>query len=99
MAAAWRTACDSRWAAVVYTDRSAGGALRRGDSDTFLRWYLPGLALLNVGGLFAEVTGTAAAALVVVLIVSHVTERMKKQASSEEQTPTVKVVTPPQVMS
>lgn len=86
-------------AAVVYVDRSAGSALRRGDADTFLRWYLPGLSLLNVGGLFAEVTSTGAAALVVVVVVSHVTERMKKQANAKAPAATVKVVTPPQVTS
>jgi hypothetical protein len=86
-------------AAVVYVDRSAGSALRRGDSDTFLRWYLPGLSLLNVGGLFAEVTSTGAAALVVVVVVSHVTERMKSKRSKEESQAPVKVVSPPQVTS
>jgi len=70
-------------AVVVYTDRSAGAALRSGDSDTFLRWYLPGLAVMNVGGMFAEVTATGAAALVVVLVVSHVTERMKRRAEQQ----------------
>jgi hypothetical protein len=86
-------------AVIVYTDRSAGGALRRGDSDTFLRWYLPGLALLNVGGLFAEVTGTAAAALVVVLAVSQATARMKTMRASGESPAPAKIVTPPQVTS
>jgi len=80
-------------AAVVYVDRSAGSALRRGDADVFLRWYLPGLSLLNVGGLFAEVTGTGAAALVVVTIVSHATERMKKRRTDEAApTSSVKIV-------
>jgi hypothetical protein len=88
-------------AAIVYVDRSAGSALRGGDADTFLRWYLPGLSLLNVGGLFAEVTGTGAAALVVVTVVSHMTERMKRRRDEELQLqprPTVKV-TPPGVVS
>jgi hypothetical protein len=85
-------------AAVVYVDRSAGSALRAGDADTFLRWYLPGLSLLNVGGLFAEVTGTGAAALIVVTVVSHVTERMKRKREDEVQLHPVKA-TPPGAMS
>ena len=85
-------------AAIVYVDRSAGAALRRGDADRFLRWYLPGLSLMNIGGLFAEVTGTGAAALVVVTVVSHVTERMKRKRAEEVTVPVVKM-TPPGVMS
>ncbi len=81
-------------AAVVYVDRSAGSALRSGDADTFLRWYLPGLSLLNVGGLFAEVTGSGAAALVVVFVVSHVTERMKRRRQDELQVRPVVKATP-----
>src|SRR6185295_16146111 len=84
---------------LVYVDRSAGSALRRGDSDTFLRWYLPGLSLLNIGGMFAEVTSTGAAALVVVIVVSHVTERMKKRGSRDVGRVPVEIVRPPQVMS
>jgi hypothetical protein len=84
--------------AVVYVDRSAGAALRSGDADKFLRWYLPGLSLLNVGGLFAEITGTGAAALVVVLVVSQVTERMKLGRDEQLKVHPVKM-TPPGVVS
>jgi hypothetical protein len=71
-------------AAVVYVDRSAGVALRRGDANRFLRFYLPGLSLLNVGGLFAEVTSTGAAALVVVIIVAQATARMQRKETPRE---------------
>jgi hypothetical protein len=86
-------------ATIVYVDRSAGAALRRGDADRFLRWYLPGLSLMNIGGLFAEVTGTGAAALVVVTVVSHVTERMKRKRTEEVTVRPVVKITPPGVMS
>jgi hypothetical protein len=81
-------------AAVVYVDRSAGAALRGGDADTFLRWYLPGLSLLNVGGLFAEITGTGAAALVVVSVVSQATDRIKRGQAGERQPPATVKMTP-----
>jgi hypothetical protein len=51
-------------------DSAAGRRLAVGDWQGFARWYLPGLALLNVEGSFAAVTAGAAASLVTVVVVN-----------------------------
>ncbi len=45
-------------------DATAGHRLSAGDWPSFALWYLPGLALLQVGGSLVEVTGSSAASLV-----------------------------------
>jgi hypothetical protein len=45
---------------VATVDRKAGIALVRGEPLTFCRWFLVGMALLNVGGSLAETSATVA---------------------------------------
>jgi len=51
-------------------DATAGHRLSDGDWPGFALWYLPGLALIQVGGSLVEVTGSSAASLVAALIVN-----------------------------
>ncbi len=59
-------------ALMVVIDGSAILALRAGDIRRFLRWYLPGLSLLMIGGSFVEATSSAAAALIVTVALGKV---------------------------
>jgi hypothetical protein len=61
---------------ISYLDRRASIYLRRGQLLKFLKLYLPGLGLLQVGGAFSEATSTAAAALLVVIGVKYLAERL-----------------------
>jgi hypothetical protein len=61
---------------ISYADRQAQQRLRAGAAGRFLRWYLPGLGLLQVGGSFSEATSTAAAALVVAILMVKVSARL-----------------------
>ena len=56
--------------ALVTVDARAAAALAAGESGRFLMWYLPGLSLLQIGGAFSELTGTAAASLLFAAILS-----------------------------
>src|SRR5581483_4816549 len=61
--------------AVAIIDRRAREALDREDWKAFALWYMPGVAILQVGGAFVEVTGTAAASLVATLAVNRILYR------------------------
>lgn len=52
-------------------DRAAGLHLRRGDWPGFMRWFLPGLALLQTESSIVEVTSSVGAAIVVAWLVGH----------------------------
>jgi hypothetical protein len=52
-------------------DSTAGRKLSAGDWPGFALWYLPGLALLQVGGSLVEVTASSAASLVAALMVNQ----------------------------
>jgi hypothetical protein len=52
-------------------DSTAGRKLSAGDWLGFALWYLPGLALLQVGGSLVEVTASSAASLVAALVVNQ----------------------------
>jgi hypothetical protein len=52
-------------------DVAARRRLGSGDWLGFISWYLPGLALLQVGGSLVEVASSAGAAIVTALIVRH----------------------------
>ena len=56
---------------VVHFDRTSADRLLRGDAAGFMKRYMPGLSMLQVGGSIAEVVGTAAASYVLVVIVNH----------------------------
>jgi len=55
-------------ALIAYVDSRAADSLRRGDWRAFIRWFTPGLALIQPGGNFAEVTTSAVAAAIVAWI-------------------------------
>jgi hypothetical protein len=57
-------------------DSTAGRRLAAGDWPGFALWYLPGLAMLQVGGSFVEVTGGAGASLVAALILNQLLARI-----------------------
>jgi hypothetical protein len=57
---------------LTVTDTVAGMKLHSGDWLSFAKWYLPSLALLNVGGSLVEVSGGAGASVVVVALVNKV---------------------------
>src|SRR5207249_1043959 len=52
-------------------DSAAGRKLAAGDWPGFALWYVPGLALLQVGGSLAEITASFAASLVAALMVNQ----------------------------
>lgn len=63
-------------ALLVLVDRSAFGALERGDIKHFAMWYVSGLSLLQVGGSLVEVTSTAAAGLLMAVMLNQVVARL-----------------------
>ena len=54
---------------IALIDRGAGMSLADNDWLTFACWYLPGMAFLQVGGSFVEVTASAVSALAVAVLV------------------------------
>jgi hypothetical protein len=60
---------------VSFVDRAALHCLMSGDISAFMIWYLPGLALLQVGGSFVELGGVAASGFVVATVFRHFTAR------------------------
>jgi hypothetical protein len=62
--------CVAIGALLAVLDRLAALNLRAGDHAGFVQWYVPGLALQQVGGSLMEVAASAAGALVAVLFVN-----------------------------
>ncbi len=56
---------------VRVVDSAAGHRLVKGDWQGFTLWYLPGLALLQVGGSLVELTSSAGAAIATALLVNR----------------------------
>jgi hypothetical protein len=56
---------------VTSFDWQAAERLARNDLHGFVLWFLPGIALLQVGGQLVEITASAAASLVVALLVNR----------------------------
>ena len=52
-------------------DSIAALRLYEGDWQGFMSWFLPSLSVLNIGGSFVEVFGTAAASLVLVAVINR----------------------------
>ena len=65
-------------------DRKARYWLEHGSVQHFAVWYLPGLALLQVGGAFVEVVSTAAACLAVTGILHYMTRRSAMARPADE---------------
>jgi len=57
---------------LTVADTMAGIKLRSGDWLSFTMWYVPSLAVLNIGGSLVEVAGTAGASMVVVTLTNKV---------------------------
>lgn len=62
---------------ITTLDWQAGQSLARSDLHGFVLWFLPGIALLQVGGQLVELTASAAGSLVAALIVNKYLERLR----------------------
>jgi hypothetical protein len=78
-------------AMLATVDRMAVARLRRGDGAGFLRWYLPGLSLLLLGGSFIEMTSSAAAGVLMALLLNWVTTRLLAASTTRARTKTAAV--------
>jgi len=56
--------------AIGSVDTAAGTRLLSGDLGGFVKWYLPGLSMLQVGGSVVELTSSVAAAVIAALLVN-----------------------------
>jgi hypothetical protein len=56
-------------------DRTAGQCLRRGDWPSFVRWFLPGLALLQMENSVVELTSSVGAAVVAAWLANRLATR------------------------
>jgi uncharacterized membrane-anchored protein len=56
--------------------------LERLDLHGFVLWYLPGIALLQVGGQLVELTASAAASLTVALVVNRYLDSWQAKRAS-----------------
>jgi hypothetical protein len=65
---------------VTALDLQAAERLARSDLHGFMLWYLPGIALLQVGGQLVELTASAAGSLVVAVLVNQYLGRMQSLA-------------------
>jgi hypothetical protein len=63
-------------------DRAAGQRLWVGDLSGFLRWFLPGLGFLQVGGSVVELTSTVAAAVLAAWLVNRLVRRRAAQTQA-----------------
>jgi len=62
---------------VTALDWQAAERLVRSDLQGFVLWFLPGIALLQVGGQLVEITASAAGSLVAALLVNRYMERLQ----------------------
>lgn len=60
---------------VTALDWQAAERLARSDLQGFVLWFLPGIALLQVGGQLVELTASAAASLIVAVLVNRYLEK------------------------
>ena len=60
---------------ISLVDQNAADLIAGPGRGSFLMWYLPGQAILQVGGSFAEVTSTAAAGIVMAFVLGRVVRR------------------------
>jgi len=67
---------------VTALDWQAAERLARSDMHGFVLWFLPGVALLQVGGQLVELTASAAASLIVALLVNKYLHRLQTKDSA-----------------
>ncbi|MGA2134371.1 MAG: hypothetical protein ABSH50_18930 [Bryobacteraceae bacterium] len=72
---------------VTVFDWQAAERLARSDLHGFVLWFLPGIALLQVGGQLVEVTASAAASLIVAVLVNRYLYRLQKRQSNAPAAP------------
>jgi hypothetical protein len=73
---------------ITALDWQAAERLARFDLHGFVLWFLPGIALLQVGGQLVELTASAAASLVVALLVNRYLDRSQaRRTNPAPQTP------------
>ena len=68
---------------VTICDTCAAERLAAGDLHGFVLWYMPGLAMLQVGGSLAEITSSTAASIIVALMVNKYLDRLQHKQSAE----------------
>jgi hypothetical protein len=69
---------------VTVLDFKAGERLAHSDLHGFVLWFLPGLALLQVGGQMVELTASAGASLVVALLANRYLDRLQTKRTKRE---------------
>ena len=72
---------------VTAFDWQAAERLARNDLHGFVLWFLPGIALLQVGGQLVEITASAAASLVVALLVNRVLDSWHGEQAGQAASP------------
>jgi hypothetical protein len=68
--------------AVGAIDAAAGQRLWNGDLGGFLRWFLPGLSFLQVGGSIVELTSSVAAACLAAWLVNRLLRRAEARSAT-----------------
>jgi len=71
-------------------DRYSAQARDAGQWATFALWFLPGVAMLQVGGSLVEVTSSAGAALLVAVLVARITDPRQLSGDPRRVGPRVK---------
>jgi len=74
---------------VTALDWQAAERLARSDLHGFVLWFLPGIALLQVGGQLVEVTVSAAGSLAVALLVNRFLDSWRPSFVAHEPAPSV----------
>lgn len=67
---------------VTTLDWQAGERLARSDLHGFVLWFLPGIALLQVGGQLVELTASAAASVIVAMLVNRYLDRLQPKTAA-----------------
>src|SRR5262249_42762405 len=79
---------------VTICDICAAERLNSGDLHGFVMWYMPGLAMLQVGGSLAEVTSSAGASVIVAFLVNKYLDRLQHKQTEEARLSRVARPTP-----
>ena len=69
---------------VTLLDQLAAERLRAGDLHGFVLFFLPGIALLQVGGQLVEVTTSAAASIIVAVLANKYLDRLQRKQGQHD---------------
>jgi hypothetical protein len=72
---------------ITTVDWQAGQRLANSDLHGFVLWFLPGVALLQVGGQLVEMTACAAASVIVALMVNRYLDRLQRKQTGMADLP------------